>query len=141
MILTRYCSALFFIAGTYCEIQAQNLVIQGKITDLVSSQPLVYVSITLDNTIKYTSDTSGFYRIKTAPGKHRIKISRVDYKNYEVTVDEDFEGIKELNVELEPFSNQLEQVVVAGSRSEKKIAREVMSVNLIKPYLIANTNA
>ncbi len=118
---------------------AQNLIIQGRITDIVNDETLKYVSVSLDKKQQQYTDSAGFFRFKTAPGKHLLRLSRVGYRSVEKNIiDEDF-GVRNYNFELEPFNNQLEQVVVSGSRDEKKIAQEVSSVSIIKPYLIDNT--
>src|ERR1043166_7961553 len=135
IVFTLFLSSIFLFG------KAQNLVIQGKITDLVTDRILPFASITFDHNLHYTSDTSGFYRIKTETGRHHIIVRVVGYRNYETIIDEDMEGIKLIDIMMEPFINQLEQVVVAASRKETRVAKEVMSINVIKPYLIANTNA
>ncbi len=119
--------------------EAQNLIIQGKITDIITDEPLKMASVLLDKGEKQFTDSAGFFRFKTQPGKHLLRVSRIGYRLYERNLNEEEFGIRNFNIELEPFQNQLDQFVVSGSREEKKIAREITSVSIIKPYLIDNT--
>lgn len=123
------------------KLHAQGLIIRGLVIDENSLKPLGSVSVTLDK--KYTSitDTNGFFSFSSSPGKHQLKVSRVGYRNFDQNFEEQLEGKREFQVLLVPFVNQLNQVVVAGSRSEKEISREVSSVSIIQPYLISNSNA
>ena len=119
--------------------EAQNLIIQGKITDIITDEPLQMASVLLDKGERQFTDSAGFFRFKTQPGKHLLRVSRIGYRLYERNLNEEDFGIRNFNIELEPFQNQLDQFVVSGSREEKKIAREITSVSIIKPYLIDNT--
>jgi len=115
--------------------------LKGIVSDILSDLPLSSVSVLVDNQTKVVTDTNGVFKIKTLPGKHRIRASRLGYRIYESTFEYDYDGIREIKIELEPFVNQLDQFVVAGSRQQKKVSREVMSVNVIQPYLVSSTNA
>ncbi len=132
---------LIFVSVLTYNALAQNLVVGGIVLDAVSFKPLSSVTILIDKNHKTISDSNGFFSVKTEPGKHKIKASMVGYRNYENTFEEQLEGKIEMQILLEPFVNVLSQVVVAGSRNAKELAREVTSVNIIQPYLIANTNA
>lgn len=130
---------IFHCSWFSCTLFAQNLIIQGKITDIITDEPLQMATVILDKGEKQITDSIGFFRFKTQPGKHLLRVSRVGHRLYERTINEEDFGIRTFNIELEPFQNQLEQFVVSGSREEKKIAREITSVSIIKPYLIENT--
>jgi iron complex outermembrane receptor protein len=119
--------------------KAQNLIIQGKITDIITDKSLQMASILLDKGERQFTDSAGFFRFKTQPGKHLLRVSKIGYRLYERNLNEEDFGIRNFNIELEPFQNQLDQFVISGSREEKKIAREITSVSIIKPYLIDNT--
>ncbi len=123
------------------ELFGQVLTIRGIVMDENSLKPMSSVSITLDKKINAITDTNGFFSFTSSPGKHQIKVSRVGYKNYDLNFEEQLEGKRDFQVLLVPFVNQLSQVVVAGSRSEKEISREVSSVSIIQPYLISNSNS
>ncbi|MCE2741070.1 MAG: TonB-dependent receptor [Sphingobacteriales bacterium] len=119
----------------------QHLLIRGVVLDEQSLKPLPGTSVVLDKKFNALTDSAGFFSFKVEPGKHQIKVSRIGYKNYNHAFEELLSGKKDFQVLLEPFVNQLGQLVISGSRSAKEVAREVSSVNIIQPYLIANSNA
>ncbi len=141
--MRRWTCPLFmiFINLFFFKVFAQNLTLKGIILDAVLFKPIGSTSITLDKLQQTISDSNGVFQFSMVPGKHKIKISRIGYRTYETNFEEQLEGKREIQILLEPFVNQLGQVVVAGSRNAKEIAREVVSVNIIQPYLISNTNS
>ncbi|MDZ4667448.1 MAG: TonB-dependent receptor [bacterium] len=120
---------------------AQNLLLRGKVIDEQTFKPLVATSVYLDKKFSTQTDSNGFFSFTTFTGKHQLKVSRVGYKNFDLNFEEQLDGKREFQVLLIPFVNQLNQLVISGSRGAKEVSREVSSVNIIQPYLIANTNA
>ncbi len=121
--------------------QAQHLKITGRVIDEQSLKPLTAVGVRLNGKEAAITDSTGYFSVITKPGKHKLIFSRVGYRNENLQVEEILEGERDFTIFLAPFVNQLNQVVIAGSRNAKEISREVSSVNIIQPYLITNTNA
>ena len=96
--------------------KSQNLLIRGVVLDEQNLMPLVGTSITLDKKIQSLTDSNGFFSFRVEPGKHQIKVSRIGYRNYNQQFEELLDGKKEFQILLEPFVNQLGQMVVSGSR-------------------------
>ncbi|MFY8189901.1 MAG: carboxypeptidase-like regulatory domain-containing protein, partial [Bacteroidia bacterium] len=141
MKLNRIIALLsFFVFQTFSGL-SQNLIIRGVVLDEQTLKPLQGTSITLNKKFNALTDSNGFFSFRVEPGKHQLKVSRIGYRNFNQQFEELLDGKKEFQILLEPFVNQLGQVVVAGSRGAKVIAREVSSINVIQPYLIANTNS
>ncbi|MDP3929508.1 MAG: TonB-dependent receptor [Bacteroidota bacterium] len=141
MKLNRIIALLsFFVFQTFSGL-SQNLIIRGVVLDEQTLKPLQGTSVTLDRKFNALTDSNGFFSFRVEPGKHQLKVSRIGYRNFNQQFEELLDGKKDFQVLLEPFVNQLGQVVVAGSRGAKVIAREVSSINVIQPYLIANTNS
>lgn len=132
---------MIFVTLFNLTVAGQNLLIRGIVIDENTLKPLGSVSVSLDHKYNTLTDTNGFFSFSTQPGKHQLKISRVGYKNTDLSIDEQLSGKREFQILLVPFVNQLNQLVVAGSRGAKEVSREVSSVNIIQPYLIANSNA
>jgi outer membrane cobalamin receptor len=120
---------------------AQPAVIKGRITSAYTGNPLPFASIRINQGNAVTADSAGYYMLTVSPGKIKLGITLLGYWPFEQTVHIGFEENLTVNMELQPRQNELDRVVVSGSRQEKLIAREAMSVNVIKPYLIANTNS
>lgn len=120
---------------------AQQAKIKGTVIDLATQQPVEFIVVTLDKTKQIFTDSLGVFSFNTIAGKHSLKVSRVGYRTAFLTIDLDEGANKKIQIELEAFTDQMNQIVIAGSREEKKVAKEIAAVSIIKPYLIDNTNS
>lgn len=137
----KYIYLLLFTFFTCVITLAQQAKIKGTVIDLVTQQPLEYIVVTLDKKKQLFTDSLGVFLFNTNAGKHTLKISRVGYRTAFITIDLDEGANKKIQIELEAFSDQMNQIVIAGSREGKQVAKEIASVSIIKPYLIENTNS
>ncbi|MES2781129.1 MAG: TonB-dependent receptor [Bacteroidota bacterium] len=126
-----------FPVGLY----AQSSTVKGKVINNKTGDPLPYASISVNKKNATTADSLGNYQINADPGKLLIQVTQIGYQPFEQIVRIGFEEKITVNLELIPKENELDRVIVSGSRQEKQIVREVMSVTSIKPYLITNTNS
>jgi iron complex outermembrane receptor protein len=137
-----YVIVLFITLGfTVFKAAAQTAIIKGSVINIQTGEKLSYASIQSNKTNITTADSLGQYIFSVQPGRIVLKVTQIGYVPYEQDIHIGFEENLTINIELTPKENELDRVVVSGSRQEMKIAREVMSVTSIKPYLITNTNA
>lgn len=122
-------------------VSAQQAKLRGNVIDFATNKPVDFAIVSLDKTKKMYTDSLGGFLFVTKAGKHELKISKVGYRTLFLNVELDEGSSKNIQIELEPFNNQMEQIVVSGSREGKKVAKEIASVSIIKPYLIDNTNS
>lgn len=141
MTALRVSLFMIFISLNYFGLKAQVLHLGGIVLDESSLKPLSNISVSLDRKKSAITDSNGVFNVQTTPGKHVLGFSRIGYKNQELKVEENLPGSREFQVLLTPNVNQLDQLVIAGSRGAKQVSREVTTVNLIQPYLISNTNS
>jgi outer membrane receptor protein involved in Fe transport len=120
---------------------AQQAKIKGVVSDLNTQQIVDFAVVSLDKTKQIYTDSLGAFSFVTSAGKHVLKVSRVGYRTLFLNIDLDEGANKNIQIDLEPFNNQMDQIVIAGSREGKKVAKEIASVSIIKPYLIDNTNS
>jgi TonB-linked SusC/RagA family outer membrane protein len=113
----RHFSICFVLTMSVMVSMAQsNITISGKVVD-ESSQPLPGVTIRVKNGTGATmSETDGTYRI-TVPSNGILVFSYLGYKTRESAVGE---SNRTLDVELEPLSKELNQVVVIGYGEVKR---------------------
>ncbi len=134
---------LFLIAtiNPYGLIWAQeNFKVSGTTFDIETKQKLPFVTITENNITLAISDSIGQFKCALKPGKHNLKLSSIGYSHLQKNIN--LSGPEyNLHFFLSPENNQLNQFVIAASRTPTQITREVSSVTLIQPYLISNTNA
>jgi len=130
-----------FLGIVHHQSLAQTAIIKGKITNIKTGEALPFASIKLNKANLLKADSAGNYQITTEPGRYVLMISQVGFIPLEQSIRIGFEEKLTVNIEMEPKQNELDRVVVSGSRQEKAISKEIMSITSIKPYLITNTNA
>ena len=109
--LVLLCS-LFF---TYA--YAQNVTLKGKVTDATTGEALIGVSISVKGTENGTqTDVNGAFSL-AVPSNGTLVFSYLGYTNQEVAVN----GQNTINVKLLAKSNELQQVVVIGYGTQRKI--------------------
>lgn len=95
---------------------AQNIKVSGKVTDGVSNEALVGVSIKLKgSTIGTQTDVNGGFSINV-PSNGTLLITYLGFLNQEIQVN----GRTTINLKLSPSTSELDQVVVIGYGSQKK---------------------
>ncbi len=105
-----------FVLAT--NIYAQRHTISGYVTDRKSGERLVNANVYEQSTLKgSTANSFGFFSISLPAGKHSIIASFIGFqpKTIEINLDRDMV----VNFELDPASDELEEVVVVGNRSNK----------------------
>ncbi len=105
---------------------AQNITVTGNVSD--KTGPLVGVTVVLQGTVSSTTtDLDGYYSI-TAPSSATLSFSSLGYKTIEVPVN----GRARIDVIMEEDAITLEDVVVVGFGTQKKVnlTGAVSSVNV-----------
>lgn len=122
-------------------IYAQDAIFKGTVKDAKTGETLIGVNVVNQDKTGTTTDINGQYTLKLPAGKHKITFSFVGYGN--LVKDIELKGGEEItfNTDLKIDAKQLDLVVVTGSIYEKKISEEVVSIEVVKPYLVQNTNS
>jgi len=136
-------SLLIVITGYVLPIGlfAQNTVVTGKVTDEATSELLSFVNIGIKGSSTGTySDTSGQYRIEVPKGDHTLVVSCIGYDRMEKQVV--VNGQKEIVVDfiLSPGTQELETVVVSGSKYEQRLEESIASIEVLKASAIHADN-
>lgn len=94
---------------------AQNGRVIGVIKDAEFNDVLPFSNVQVKGTtIGITSDLDGAYELSLTPGKHTLIFSYLGYQNQEVEgVEVQSNKTTEINITLQPSSNQLQEVVVS----------------------------
>lgn len=109
---------------------AQNRTVQGTVKDAVTSELLIGVTVSIPNTtIGATSDSNGKYKL-TVPGvaATTLKYSYIGYRDTLITV---MPSVEDMHVSLNPASQFLQGVVIAGytSQSRSKLTGAISKIN------------
>ncbi len=96
---------------------AQNFVIQGRIFDKNTSEPIHKAFIFISYNYSTYSSNDGYYSIKNLPkGTYNIKVSMLGYKLFETDIKLDSDNLTQ-NFYLEPSPIQLDNVIVTTDRN------------------------
>lgn len=96
---------------------AQNITVKGKVTDAATGETLPGVTVILKGTsIGSQTDGTGLYSIK-APANGTLTFSYLGYVEQSVAVN----GQSTIDIKLAAKNNELQQVVVVGYGSQRKI--------------------
>lgn len=122
-------------------IYAHQGSIKGLIIDQSTKEPLIGATITVKNSnIGTTTDIEGKYELKISEGTHIVSYGYLGYKNQEKTIKISSAATIEINIGLIEESTILSTTVVSGSRFEKKLGEETISLDVIKTEFIDNQN-
>lgn len=132
---------LFILFKLISNTSAQESVLIGHVLDSKTGQPLSFASVKINHLPGTKADSLGMFKLKVDVGRYKLTISKVGYTTLFQTVRLGLEESLNLSFYLEPYTNELNTVVVSSSKQEKLIAKETVSITSIQPYLIANTNS
>ncbi|HMV15846.1 MAG TPA: TonB-dependent receptor [Chitinophagales bacterium] len=121
---------------------AQTITVKGKITDNKTKEPLIGVNVTTKDNKASITNLNGDYEIQLSEGKQTLTISYVGYTEIQKDIDvkADAENILDITLEEEAKNVLGDELVVTGSMFQKKASEEVISIEVVKPKLIQNTN-
>ncbi len=122
-------------------LQAQEAYIFGVITDAKTNETLPGANVVADSANGTTTGMDGKYKLKLAPGNYRVKFSFLGYETIRRNVDLKDGAFKEINIQLELKSEQLDIVVVTSSQYEKNIAQETVPMEVLDAKLIESNNS
>ncbi len=110
--------------------QAQTRVVSGRVTDAISSEPVVGAEVLVPGTtIRTFVQDDGTYNIGVPAGNVVLLFRRIGYKKQQVNVTA---GQSSLDVRLERDILQLEEVVVTGqatSVERRNLANDIATVS------------
>ena len=105
----------------FCQNHSQT--VRGKVLDTETRQPLIGAVITLSEALNTISDENGEYRLEEVPvGRYQLQVDFIGYQSFvlhEVLVESGKEVI--FNIELEPKSEELSEVIVRSSKSDYRV--------------------
>lgn len=129
--------------GNWIVAQETDANIFGHVIDKQTHEHLPYVNLVIKGTTKGAStDESGHYFITNlTEGKHTLEVSYVGYITYLTEVYVKRGESKELNIEIEPDTQLLGDVVVSASRVAVNRREAAVVVNVLSPKALDRVNA
>ncbi|HZK07269.1 MAG TPA: TonB-dependent receptor [Bacteroidales bacterium] len=107
--------------------------ITGKITSNRNSEPIPFASVQImDTQIGVSADANGRFTLKEVPaGRQSLSVSSLGFKIYNTEVDVPSGGEINMEVTLREEHHHLDEVVVTGTRTSKRLTDSPVIVNLI----------
>lgn len=124
------------------EQPAKNGIVRGKIADTKTKELLIGVNITTKDNISAITDLNGDFEIDAPEGSYSFTFSYVGYKDITKNVTVKAGDTTVINIAMEEEAKNVlgDELVVTGSLFPKKASEEVISIEVIQPKLIQNTN-
>ncbi|MBC8173402.1 MAG: TonB-dependent receptor [Chitinophagales bacterium] len=134
----------FFSCGLFLffsvMLVAQPATLTGTITDAKTNEPLPGANVITNNGTGTSADTDGKYFLQLDSGNYTIEYRFIGYISQKTDVAFLPGETKELHILLQADAGILNTVVVSGSKFEKRISEETVTIDVIKADLIEHTN-
>lgn len=134
---------LYFLFSFILSFQAmsQTFVLHGSVVDEETSEPLPFVNIGIkDQSTGTFSDSNGIYSLDLKKGSYTIVFSCVGYNKIEFPVVADARQKMLLNVEMSSSAQELNTIVVSGSKYEQKVENSIATIEVLKSQAIKASN-
>ncbi len=142
MYCKRVCILIFMFCLGLNLIYSQQSQIVGQVMDEESKELLLGVKVVLDSTGGALTDENGNFNLPCSKGMHTLKFVYEGYEPHKMTLNIMEGETRQVSVSISLIEvADLDIVVISGSRYEKKLAEETVSIDVVKPYLIQNNNA
>ena len=130
--------AIFILLQTVL-LSAQNVTLQGRVTDANTGEPLAFATVQMLEPPGGTlSDTAGFFtlNVPTSFEKIKIAISLVGYVRQSIVLKT---NEKDVEIRLAPDESNLKEVVVTGTMKEMRKADSPVPVEVFSPKFFLRT--
>lgn len=122
-------------------LSGQNATLKGTITDASTKETLTGVTVRATATIAVATDLEGRYSLSLPAGNYAVQFSFIGYetvvRNLRLAAGE----VLQYDVPLGDADNLLQTTVVTAGKFEKPVGEVTVSLEVLKPRLLENTNA
>jgi iron complex outermembrane receptor protein len=126
---------------SFTGIRAQTCIVQGKVLDEQTNEPLPFVNIGIKGLPTGTfSDSNGLYQIELSRGETVLIISCVGYEKLEKHINVDGRKRFFLDIQMTSISQELSTFVVSGSKYEQKVENSISTIEVLKSQSILSSN-
>lgn len=137
-LLSRFLVFIFICFAT--DLSSQTVTVAGQIIDQKSKEPLISATVRAGD-MGTTTDLDGNFNLKLSPGNYTLSYSYVGYETGKMDIQIKENQPLQLSLQLEETTNILQTATVTSGRYEKPLGEVTVSLEVIKPTLIDNTNA
>jgi len=121
---------------------AQHGILSGRVTDKETGESLVGANIYVKKkmSIGVVTDFNGHFSVSVNPGEYIFTISFTGMKTQEIPVTISSGERVNVEIQMEPFSTQFDEVVVRAGKFDRKLEDQTASIEVIKPRIIDAKN-
>ena len=119
---------------------AQNVTLQGTVTDASSREPLPGVTVRAGGAGAAT-DADGKFQLQLPPGNYEVSFTYIGYESRKLAARLVVGQTSVLNAELGDTDNLLQQATVTAGKYEKPLGEVTVSLDILRPRLIENVNS
>ena len=139
-MMRRLFLAAFFLYCTTIISTVYGVVINGRIIDISTREPLAGVYVIYGKHLGTISNENGLYFINTASEKLSVTFQFIGYESVTKEINAGLHDSIELNIELVMKIREIDQIVVSADKIEKRIAELSVSMDVIKPSFLSNNH-
>lgn len=134
------CAGLIALIGfAFGSINAQNAILRGQVTT-IDHEPLVGASVYVSANVGTATDTTGRFELNPIPGNLTLTVSYLGFKTYTQTLGIVAGQTLDLDIILQNEPTILSTLTFTTGRFEKRLGSETVSIEVLKPSLINNSN-
>lgn len=139
--LMRQITLLLLILGSCAGITtAQNATLRGSIQEAKTNEALIGATVRAGKTATI-ADADGAFSLSLAPGSYELSISYTGYSGKTIPIRLAAGETRVLDIRLENADNLLQTATVTAGKFEKALGQVTVSMDIIQPKLIENTNS
>jgi len=131
---------LFFSLLVFCSQAQDGSVFTGRITDSLTGNPLIGVSIIAGEGRGGISDLFGEYSILVPGDQTTLSFHYLGYHSASRIINAAGHDTIILDIKLQRSVTALDEIVISAARYEQKLSEVMVSVDIIKPERIENTS-
>lgn len=131
---------LLFLTILHVPVFSQNATLSGVVSEAGSNEPLIGATLRAGS-VGTVTDLEGKYTLSLPAGAYEISCALVGYETRTQTVRLTSGQSLTLNFPLSNADNLLQQATVTAGKFEKPLGEVTVSLDVLKPRLIQNTNA
>ncbi len=120
---------------------SQKASIYGTAVDTLSGEKLIGVTISVNGKPVSNTDIGGKFAIELDSGTYILSFNVLGYKTFEEQITLAAGEKKEMKILMKDAPKEMGTYVVSGSRYDKDISKETISMDVISAQLIKNTNS
>ncbi len=131
---------LLLLASRTTQAQ-QTGTVTGLVSDSITQEALLAVTVIAGKKMATSDYVDGKYTLKLPVGEQVIKFQYLGFETQTHTVVVVAEETIVLNVKMKESATVLQTATVSSSKFEKSLGEATVSIEVIQPSLIENTNA